>query len=45
MRPPEHLLLARDTDLDDPQMRKQFKMLEYHADPGAQFRSDRYWDR
>jgi len=29
---------ARDTILDDPQMRKQFKMLEYHADPGAQFR-------
>ena len=38
MRPAEHLFLCETQVLDDPQMRKQFKMLKHHADAGAQLR-------
>src|SRR6202011_4213645 len=38
MRPSQHLLLRQAKVVDDPEMREKFKMLEHHADPGAQLR-------
>src|SRR6267142_1732688 len=38
MPSPKHFFLRQAKVLDDLQMRKEFKMLEHHADAGAQFR-------
>src|SRR6478735_6122188 len=38
VRAAQNLLLREAQVLDDTQMRKQFEMLEHHADPGAQLR-------
>ena len=38
MRPAQHLFLPEAEIVDDAQVRKQFEMLEHHADPRAQFR-------
>ena len=38
MRSSQRLFLRQAEILHDPQMRKQFKVLKHHTDPGAQFR-------
>src|SRR5260370_38857676 len=37
MRSSQHLFLRQAEILDDLEMREKFKMLEHHADAGAQF--------